>query len=193
MMGPWNEEMSETHERFLAALRQSEAAVEAVVQWLRAKGRDVEKLPIAYAPTAADHAAYADSGDARDNADGKLIEVKQISRPFTTRKTWPFREIFVSKARNVDKRRELVKAYVTVNPDLTHAAVLRCEDSDQWYLKETVDALTQRPFQVYAAPLELATFHLIKPEHLCACGAYGTRSVDGVNFSCYHCDQEGVT
>lgn len=107
------------------------------------------------APTAADAESYLDVGDLFIRL---RIEVKQISRNFTSAQDWPFRECFVSNKAAVDRAGDAVLVYVTVSQDKRYRALIKRSTRPHWYVVETVASNTGNKEQFYACPLNLVQF-----------------------------------
>lgn len=149
--------MSQQHERFLMRLRASSDAVLRVAAWLHRLGKTVEVTALTYAPTAADAAKHIDNGDlfvVRREA----VEVKRLGVSFTSREDWPFREAFVANRASVERNEGRVMAYISLNKDMTHAAVIDSNTREHWYLTKVRASNTGNEEQFFACPLEHVWF-----------------------------------
>lgn len=148
---------SQQHERFLTRLRASSDAVLRVASWLHRLGKTVEISALTYAPTAADAVKHIDDGDLfviRREA----VEVKHLGVSFTSREDWPFREVFVANRASVERKEGRVMAYVSLNKEMTHAAVIKATTRKHWYLTAVRASNTGNEEQFFACPLEYVWF-----------------------------------
>lgn len=149
------------HEKFLERLTQSMGAVMSVAAWLNRAGRTIEIPAIRYAPTAADATMFYDEGDIVV-LDRKIIQVKGISRDFTSAADWPFHEYFVSNQAAVDRMQGRVAAYVTVSNDKRHAAIVESSTKGNWYLKDVRASNTGNVERFYVSPLSCVVFRSLE-------------------------------
>lgn len=149
------------HKGFLDRLRGSSESVLAVADWLIRGGRTVEIPAMRFAPTASEAERFFDEGDIVV-VERKIIQVKRISKQFTGRSDWPFREYFISNKASVDRMFDRVTAYVTVSCDQKFAAIVDVyETKAHWYLTERHASNTQNVETFYACGLEYVKFKRI--------------------------------
>jgi hypothetical protein len=159
--------LSEQHDKFLEGLEGSSAAVFAFAFYLHMKGRRIEIAPLRKAPTAAEHADYADDGDLFiiEADKRKRVEVKGINREFTCAADWPFRdEILVSKVTTVDRTLEDTSTvgWVTLSQDMRFAVCVQVETREHWYETQKFCRNTGNIERFYAVDKRYATFHRIR-------------------------------
>jgi hypothetical protein len=151
--------MNIQHQNFLQRLSDSRDAVFAVARWLSRHGEDVEIPAIKFAPAAAAADDFVDAGDVFATRAGRrrLIEVKGSRHFFISR--WPFQDhFFLAQAAAVERRKGAVAAYVVVSAGLRHAAYVRGDTAERWYVHEARAANTGNIERVYACSPSLATF-----------------------------------
>lgn len=143
------------HDRFLKHLDKSQEAVWRVAGWLN----DKKKLPVQVnpggrAPLSSEHESYADNGDLTV---GMRVEVKRLSRSFTGRDDWPFKDFMVCARHSWDKAVQKPYAYVIVNKEGTHAALVKGETYPSWDVIERSDRRYEHGYsqEFYLCPLEL--------------------------------------
>jgi hypothetical protein len=147
--------VNDQHARFLGRLDRSTEAVAAVASWLEQQGREVDVPAIRRAPSAKVADEYLDIGDILMIC---RVEVKQISRPFTCRSDWPFREYLISNKASVDRAWPNVIAYVTANPSLSHLAIVASHTRRHWYVTEKRASNTGNVESFYACKLDHVKF-----------------------------------
>ncbi len=156
-------ECSEQHARFLRRLKRSSDAVFKVARWLHDRGRIVEIPTIQFSPTTTAAPNFFDDGDLFSidpkTGDRRRIEVKHRSTIFTGAADWPFKDVFVSSVKSVERALGGVAAYVTVSHDLRAIAVITHETSSAWYIVEEVASNTNNKERYYACPLGLVRFY----------------------------------
>jgi hypothetical protein len=151
--------MNIQHQNFLQRLSDSRDAVFAVARWLSRHGEDVEIPATRFAPSPEVADDFVDAGDvfATRNGRRRLIEVKGSRHFFISH--WPFADhFFLAKAAAVERRKGLVAAYVIVAAGLRHAAYVRGDTAERWYLHEAKASNTGNIERVYACSPTLATF-----------------------------------
>lgn len=154
--------MSSQHDKFLARLRASKPGVFAFAYWLNDSRKfTVEIPPTEEAPTAAEHAKFADSGDLfawKKSGPRLRIEVKTLTVTFTGRQDWPFREVFVDSVLSVNRSIGDVYAWVSVSADLKAAVMVKESTWEAWYPVTKLNSNTGNEETFYAAPLDAVTF-----------------------------------
>lgn len=148
---------SSNHQRFLEHLRLSEPARWAVAQWLLKRGYPVLLDPISFAPTRDEWETHADSGDLHVAV---RVEVKQLSRDFTSRQDWPFGEKFIVCGRRAhDRAKPKPYGYVILNRAGTHAAFVLSATASTWRVESRTDSRYDNVTQeFYLAPLSAVRF-----------------------------------
>jgi hypothetical protein len=124
----------------------SHRSVWHVARWLcEVQGQDILMFP----PPKDD----PDRGDIYAN--DLRVEVKAITRDFFRPEEWPFPEIFICRADTYDAADPKPVAFFTCNPALTFAAMVKTQESREWWSKKTVT--DTRPgrgydYEVYTCP-----------------------------------------
>jgi hypothetical protein len=157
--------VSDQHARFQKRLVGSKPATDAVADWLRQLGYEVEVPDMRVAPTAAEHEDYADRGDILITDECGIterVEVKGISYAFTCAEDWPFKEVLVAQDNQIDRPGLWpLRAYVSVSPDLKHAACIPVATRPHWYLTTKRPRNTGNVETFYACPTNLVQFRKI--------------------------------
>jgi hypothetical protein len=146
------------HAAFQQRLRDSAPAVFAYVQHLSVKGCVVEFPPLRIAPTAAEHEQYADSGDIFVLV-RKRVEIKGLSRDWTSRSDWPFEHFFVDRKHRVESEAGEVALWVYLNKPLTHYAIVKPSTMAAWYPHSTHNSGTGNVEDYICCPLTHVSFH----------------------------------
>ena len=139
------------HSKFLERLDKSRGPVFWVAEYLHKAGFTVTVPATRYAPTAKDHPDYVDNGDiiAVKGNETHKIEVKRIFREFKDLASWPFPVVFISNVATVDRANNSVTAYVVLNGDMTHMAVIWAKKKDNWKKIQRVARNTNNPEWYY--------------------------------------------
>lgn len=151
---------TDQHRKFLGRLAESRVAVEVVAGWLRSRGRAVEVPATRFAPSAVEAEAYADHGDIL--LDGKRVEVKRLSRQFSSRADWPFPRFFVTSESSAARAGDEVAAYVVLSNDLRTAGIVTPSSRPKWYLHLAHNRLTGKVERFVACPLDCVHFRSIR-------------------------------
>ncbi len=85
--------------------------------------------------------------------------MKHRSTIFTGAADWPFKEVFVSSAKSVERALGGVAAYITVSRDLKAIAVITGDTSREWYIAQKKASNTGNVERYYACPLGLVRFY----------------------------------
>jgi len=170
--------MTPEHQQFLERLDRSRPAVLAVADWLRWNGRTVTVPEVRFAPSADMHEEYADNGD-MFLPDGQIVEVKHITRCFTSAADWPFREFFIDTEARVARLGNNVAAYIVLSADYAAMGMVIPKNSrEHWYVSEKVNGNTGKSARRVTCTLEHVTFRPFEKRfahycHCCKWGAFG--------------------
>jgi hypothetical protein len=135
---------------FLADLRASRTAVEAVARWFSGKGYPVLMPPTFARPTAAARGDYRDQGDL---AVMQRVEVKHRGFPFTGVADYPHPSVMVSRCAYFDAARPVPWLYVVVSADLGAAVLVDVAATRAaWTQARIHDRRLGRPELVYLCP-----------------------------------------
>lgn len=157
--------MSEQHAKFQQRFIHSSRAVFAHAEHLHVSGYRVEIPPLRVAPTAADHAEYADDGDlfVLPGGDWRVrYEVKGLGYDFESRGTWPHRRFYVDRKHRIDSEFDKISAWVYLNPALTHFALVLPHTRPHWFVHNGFNSKTGNYEDNYCCPLELVDFYKLK-------------------------------
>jgi hypothetical protein len=138
---------------FLTRLRASVAPVCAVAAWLVRNGHTVRIPGLRVRPDASQWRSFADAGDLfvlKDQAPDLRIEVKSTTRHFTNAEDWPFPDMLVCGARHYDDADPKPHRFFIVNPDRTHAAIVRGDQLDSREPRLQGDPALGRSYLAYA-------------------------------------------
>jgi len=151
------------HGRFLKHLDESQVGVWTVAQWLASKGYAVTVTPSSRAPTHGDWKQHADNGDLQIT---QRVEVKRLSREFTGRDDWPFKDKFIVCAKHAwDSAQPKPYAYVILSASMRHAGIVKGDSRDTWYVEPRTDRRYDGVRQdCYFAPLSVVAFTRIGVE-----------------------------
>ena len=151
---------TEQHKKFLDRLKFSSGPVLSVASWLHRSGKTLEIPALRYAPTAGEAESYVDEGDIVV-IERKIIQVKGISRSFSGRESWPFREYLISNKAAVDRMPPNVAAFITVSADQACAAIVDIASRPHWYLTQKLCGNTGNVEDFYASSLDHVSFRSI--------------------------------
>ena len=124
------------HQRFLKHLDASSEAVFTCAQYLYLRGIQVAICPMVKSPSYAERTKGIDNGDLYIQ---QRIEVKHSSRDFTCTADWPFTDFIVCARHSYDNANPKPYAYMILNADKTHVAVVYARLKAQWWIKEITD------------------------------------------------------
>lgn len=152
---------NQNHSKFLQHLDESQTAVWHVAKWLHGLGYKVAVNAISKAPRHEDWQDYADSGDLEIN---QRMEVKKLSVDFTGPQDWPFGSKFLVCAKHsFDRATPKPHAYIILSKSGTHAAIVKKESYQRWYVEQRKDSRYQDVEQeFYLAPLDCVQFYQLK-------------------------------
>lgn len=153
----------EDHVKFLSHLDASHPAVRIVATYLVSRGHRVVVNPTTKAKTHGEWKDHADNGDITmwANGEGKplRVEVKRLSKAFTRCEDWPFPDMIVCAKHSFDRANPPVNAYIYLNADMTHGAIVQASTRPHWTVKKLKDtryAIVEQDF--YMVELNHATF-----------------------------------
>ena len=149
------------YKAFAKRLDDSSFGVFIVAAWFHKNKRTVRIPPTHIRPFHEKAEKHADNGDLFvEDKDGveSLIEVKHLSRNFTSLEDWPFKDMIVSNAGSVERRRGQVKSYIMLSKDANHIAILMCDTMDQWWKEKRFAHNTQREEHYYVCDPALCKF-----------------------------------
>jgi hypothetical protein len=144
-----------THQAFLRNLRDSEKHVLHAARWLAKSGATVSYSPSTEAPTHGEWKQHADRGDLTLSL---RLEIKRISRNFTSPDDWPFKDFIVCARHAWD--RALPKPYgiLCLNPKGTHAAFVAASTQHLWRSESRLDRRYGYEQDFYIADKALPVF-----------------------------------
>jgi hypothetical protein len=149
-----------THSQFLRDLGASYGPVFDVACWLKGLGYD----PLITPPQTRLRENYKQF-DQGDIVISQRIEVKCRDLDFTCAEDYRFPTVFVDVKENLaDEYLRMVWAYVIVNKQQTHAALLRTSDRDKWIEFRGHDNRANLPRTWLTCPKEYAWFGRIAPD-----------------------------
>jgi hypothetical protein len=150
----------ETHEWFLQRLKESSTAVFCIARWLYSKGWSVTIPATKYAPHGVDVMDYVDNGDLYIQRDGEQerIDIKHLSTDFTCANDWPYDVAIVSSKYPVERADPQPKAYIFVNPSMTHVGIIWNKTREHWFPKDIPNKITKKMETFYVCPVNLVDF-----------------------------------
>ena len=152
------------HNAFLRRLYGSSFGVFVVAAWMHRLKRTVKIYPIDAAPFGEDPNKYVDKGDllvTDEKGENSLLEVKHIQTSFTCQEDWPHPFVIVSNVGSVDRNRGSVKAYVILNKEATHVAIIPASDIDSWEKRDIMSSNTQKVEAFYTCKPSSCVFKFI--------------------------------
>lgn len=130
--------MSKNHEKFLKHLTASRAAVWRVARWLWSRGYPVRMNATAAAPDASLWEEYADQGDLEICL---TVEVKHLaSNQFTCKEDYPYDQAIICAVHSYNHKHPRPFAYILVNAEMTHGAIVYSSTKDLWSTKTIHDS-----------------------------------------------------
>jgi hypothetical protein len=155
--------MSGNFEKFLSHLDKSHDGVWLVANYLSRKGYNITINTTTKAKSAKDWRKHADSGDLYIT---QRIEVKSLSTTFTCRNDWPYNETMIVCAKHsYDEAIPKPYAYVLLNKEKTHMAIIMADTHKYWKAEERTDKRYENYSQLfYFCPLDCVIFSEINYE-----------------------------
>lgn len=130
--------VSPNHEKFLSHLDASKEAVFRVADWLMSSGLSVRLAGVQRAPERDQWKEFADSGDIFIE---KRIEVKRLSRDFSSEADWPFGRAFIVCAKHAwDRAQPKPEAFIIVSSNMQHCAIVRGRTRMHWVVERRKDS-----------------------------------------------------
>jgi len=153
--------MTTNHEKFLAHLSDSQAAVWRVAMWLQKSGYSVTVSPLKYAKNRDEWKECVDDGDIYIN---QRVEVKRLGVNFSSEHDWPYHEKFIVCSKNsYDRAVPKPFAYICLSSDMGHVAIAMAKDSESWYVETKSDGRYENVSQeFYLSPLCKVKFMELK-------------------------------
>lgn len=149
-----------TDEEFITALRQSQAAVDKVAQWLKTRGAYVSVPEVKVRPSFEDRFSYQDNGDILIT---QRIEVKHKQLDFTCRDDYPFATVFLDASYKIDSMGwGQLDSYVLMNRAKTHVAVVPSTSRGHWTKATVWDKKDRSHQSFYQCPVDLCTFYALE-------------------------------
>lgn len=149
---------------FLTRLNHSTVGTMAIAKWFVDRGYDVLVRGIKRRPKHSEWKKYADEGDTLIYKDGlcNKIETKRLTRNFTCKTDWPFKDEFIVCAKHsYDRAKIKAHAYVIINDKMTHMATVKPRSTaDKWTISSKTDSGYAEPYSqdFYLCPIDLVEF-----------------------------------
>ena len=118
------------NDAFLDRLEASKEGVWKVARWLSDLGHHVKVNALGKAPKVSDRYRYTDGGDLEIC---QRVEVKQLSASFTSAEDFPFDCVIVCSKPSWEAASPKPHAFVYLNKEGTHAAIVKGSTSASWY------------------------------------------------------------
>ena len=153
-----SDKSEDTHEIFLARLRESHRAVWFVAHALWKRGLIVRLHPATEAARFQDWKKHSDEGDlyiSTDTISWSRVEVKRLSVEFSCQDDWPFNEDFIVDSRSTfDGKDPVPWAYLVLNKSMTHYGRVNVEETKPtWKIEERCDRWTDLVREYYLCPI----------------------------------------
>jgi len=135
--------MEENHKKFLNNLDNSSEAVFISAFYLHKKGLDVKINAMKKAESHQYWKTHKDDGDmyVYKNDEEYRVEVKGLSADFTCAENWPFGAKFLVCAKHSYDQADIKPyAYMLLNKERTHMAIVRTSTKDHWYSESRSDS-----------------------------------------------------
>ena len=145
------------HERFLKHLDDSIEAMWICAKYLYNWGYPVKINPMTKSKTHGEWRTHIDKGDLEIVVEGvpQRIEVKGLSASFTRKEDWKFPDFIICAAHSWDIADPKPLAYMLLNKERTHAAIVYGRDSATWIKAKKRDhRYTDYQQEFYFSPLE---------------------------------------
>jgi hypothetical protein len=158
---PTNEENELNHQDILVNIEKSKDGVYKAAQWLNSKGFTVAVPPVvAVQCSYEERMKYVDGGDLFVQ---QRVEVKVRNIDFTCKEDFPYKKgMLVCAQHSFDNAKPKPYAYIYLNKQMTHIALIMSSTSKQWIVKSVKDSRYRDFVQpTYECPLELVSFYKI--------------------------------
>jgi hypothetical protein len=159
---------------FKSDLIASDTFVDIVAKWYRnTHGYKVITFPL---PVHPGNGPDPDYTDACDMEIVLPIDVKRLTRPFTSVDTYPFpgEPIFVETVQSYDRKPIKPALHVLLNPDVTGCLIIKSATRPHWTVMEKPSRGRMRSF--YACPRNLVEFKNIRTFN-----TYEPKNKDSIN------------
>ena len=133
--------MRETHKKFLSHLDDSTEAVFIVALHLYNKGLDVRINAMQKAKSHKEWKSCKDDGDlyVYKNNKSYRIEVKGSGSDFECAKDWKYNSFIVCAKHSYDQAEPKPYAYMILNKERTHVAIVKTSTKNKWYSEYKMD------------------------------------------------------
>jgi len=158
---------SPMHKRFSKFLINSVSSQFAVVKWLHLHGFDVSVKGLQVADNPADP-VYTDGGDITVSGRG-VVDVKHLANVmFKSANDFPYTHATAGFKPSIDKLLPDLYAGIFVSKNLSTAYIVKAETQPHWFVRDVVDAVTNKTKPSYFIKLKYVNFIdlLALPKHL---------------------------
>ena len=146
-----------THRRFAKYLIESVTPQFVVARWLHCQGFDVSVKGLQIANDAADP-VYTDGGDITVSGKG-VVDVKHLSNVmFRSADDFPYAIATAGFKPSIDKLLPDLYAGIFVSVDCEAAYIVKAETQPHWFVRDVVDAVTNKTKPSYFIGLEHCRF-----------------------------------
>jgi len=148
---------SPMHKRFAKFLVNSVTPQFVVARWLHCQGFDVSVKGLQIANDAADP-VYTDGGDITVSGKG-VVDVKHLANvTFRSADDFPYAHATAGFKPSIDKLLPDLYAGIFVSVDLEAAYIVKAETQPHWFVRDVVDAVTNKTKPSYFIGLEHCRF-----------------------------------
>jgi len=128
--------------KFLSHLDNSTAGVFTAALYFYEKGLDVRIGGLRKCDSYKNYMNFVDDGDMfiYRNGEKYRIEVKNLSAEFTCKEDWPFKDFIVCAKKSYDHATPKPYAYLILNKNRTHMAVVKGDTNPSWKTIQRVDS-----------------------------------------------------
>lgn len=133
--------MKDNLRKFLNHLDRSSIGVFTVALYFYNKGIDVRIGGLRKCTSEDDYMDFVDDGDMfiYKNNKSYRIEVKNLSAQFTSKEDWPFKDFIVCAKKSYDHASPKPSAYMILNKERTHMAVVKGSTCNHWGVVRRTD------------------------------------------------------
>lgn len=154
--------MSEnSHAEFLKRLDDSRKSTFLVAEYLHKSGYNVEIPVFDYRDRNTNWEDHVDDGDLfiwKNDGPRHRIDVKHVSFRFTSKEDVRVQKLFVADIRAIQRADPFPLAYISVNKQCTHMAIIWGKTKDTWDIHEVYASNTNKMITAMRCPVENIDF-----------------------------------
>ena len=150
-----------SHKEFLTRLDQSRKSTFLVAEYLHRSGYNAEIPAFDYRDQHTNWLDHVDDGDLfiqKSNGPRHRIDVKHVSFRFTSQKDVRVQNLFVADVRAIERANPFPLAYISVNNQCTHMAIIWAKTKPLWDVHEVFASNTGKMITVMRCPVDQIDF-----------------------------------